>query len=210
MDVADWEPPLAAALERGNVGAARRALDPHVTDRDHRSKILTWIADGTTQESDPAHRLIIDLVDEFGLARAAVSRVLIDERDIEDASQDTLIKVSRGVVGFDAAKSSFTTWLFTLGKHAATDHLRRQQQRPTPGDVGETQRLSSMIATQETVRELVRQLPPHFRAAVELREIQRMSYEEIAEALGLSVSTIRSQVHRGRAALGAMVGNRPT
>lgn len=71
--------------------------------------------------------------------------------------------------------------------------------------MGEALRISSLIASRETVRQLVERLPDNYRQAVELRDIQQLPYAEAARRLGLNVNTVKSHVARGRALLARML-----
>jgi RNA polymerase sigma-70 factor, ECF subfamily len=71
--------------------------------------------------------------------------------------------------------------------------------------VGEAVRISSLISTRETVRQLVQRLPDRYRRAVELRDIERLPYAEAAARLGVNVNTVKSHVARGRALLAGML-----
>jgi DNA-directed RNA polymerase specialized sigma24 family protein len=85
------------------------------------------------------------------------------------------------------------------------DHLRRRRDTRTLDgeDLGEAQRISSLIATREDIRRLVAQLPERHRVVLSLRDVEHLSYAEIAERLALPLNTVRSHIHRARAQLAA-------
>lgn len=203
-----WAGRLRDAVEAGDAGTARR-LAVHVpADRGARDAGLGVLAHLAAAGSALATDVLVTLVDDLGLARAGVRRVLVDEGDVDDVTQDTLVSMTRSIGSF-TGEASFVTWLFTIAKRRAVDHLRRRRATvPLPaGDVGEAVRMSSLIATRESVRAMVARLPSHYRRALELRDIERRPYDEAADLLGLNVNTVKSHVRRGRALLASMVAD---
>lgn len=125
----------------------------------------------------------------------------------------------RGLPRFDG-RSSFSTWAYRVATNATLDELRRRRRRPEPGlpgeddvTVGGTPPASGSPADAVTARVDVNaalaQLPADFRAAVVLRDLCELSYEEIAGALGVPLGTVRSRIARGRAALVPLLGGNP-
>jgi RNA polymerase sigma-70 factor (ECF subfamily) len=203
--VADaWAQRLADTLDAGDVAGARRLAGAVPDDRDERSRGLDALAHRAAAGSTAALELLAELVDELGLARAGVRQVLVDESAVDDVTQDTLVSMAVSIRSF-TGEAGFVTWLFTIAGRRAVDHLRRRRATEplADDDVGEATRISSLISTRETVRQLVRRLPDRYRRAVELRDIERLSYAEAAEHLGLNVNTVKSHVARGRALLAA-------
>lgn len=200
---------LGAALDRGDANAARRQLarlrEGGRTDDAALELLARRAADDPT-----ATELLVEAIDETGLARAAVALVLIDETAIDDVSQDVLIAVARSVGSF-RGDAKFTTWLHGLARNRAVDHLRRQR-ATTPldeHDVGEVERMSSIIASRASARDLVARLPETYREAVALRELEQWSYREIAEHLDRNENTVKAHVSRGRALLATYLGDDP-
>jgi RNA polymerase sigma-70 factor (ECF subfamily) len=197
---------VGAAVDRGDWGAARRVVKEVPDDRGERSAGLDVLAMRAAGGSGAAFELLAELVDELGLARAGVRQVLVDESAVDDVAQDTLVSMATSIGSF-TGEASFVTWLFTIAQRRAVDHLRRRRATEplAPDDVGEALRISSLISTREAVQQLVGKLPDHYRLAVELRDIERLSYVEAAERLGLNVNTVKSHVARGRAVLATML-----
>jgi RNA polymerase sigma-70 factor (ECF subfamily) len=145
---------------------------------------------------------------------ALCRRVLANPEDALDATQEALIAVSRGISSFDG-RSAFTTWLYRVATNAALDELRRRSRRPTPvEDLPEPAATSTGIEDRVGARldvdAALAQLPEEFRVAVVLRDLLDLDYAEIAAALDIPPGTVRSRIARGRAALGEVLGNRPT
>lgn len=201
-----WARRLAAGIDAGDDVAARRVAAHVPANRAARDAGLETLARRAAAGSALATDLLVTVVDDVGLARAGVRRVLVDEAEVDDVTQDTLVSMSRSIGSF-TGEASFVTWLFTIAKRRAADHLRRRQasQPLDPDDVGEAVRMSSLIATRATVRAMVERLPEHYRRAIQLRDIERHPYGEIAELLAVNVNTAKSHVARGRALLARML-----
>lgn len=151
---------------------------------------------------------LLQAVDEHRLANATVRRFLINEQLVEEATQDTLIAVAESIHKF-RSDARFTTWLYAVARNVAVGHLRRMNPE-TPLDAASEsadlgRRLSSVVAERTAIRNAIDALPPHYRDTVMLRDVERRSYEEIAEALGIEVNTVRSRLARGRAMLAAAI-----
>ena len=142
---------------------------------------------------------------------ALTRRLCADPSDAEEAAQDAFLAVWQGLPGF-RGEASFSTWLYRLTANACTDILRRRQRRsgldepldqaealpargPGPQEAAERGELRSAIEAG------LRQLPEDYRTALILREIQQLSYEEIAAATGAELGTVKSRISRGRGLL---------
>ncbi|MEV6303532.1 RNA polymerase sigma factor [Actinoplanes sp. NPDC051861] len=152
-----------------------------------------------------ALRRLLSAISSGRLAHPALRRVLADAADVEDAAQETLIAVSRGIGTF-AGRARFTTWLHRVATNAALDVLRRRDRGGIPSQdlpepalrAGELRRMSSIAATRLDVENAMRLLPDRYREALRLREWEQRSYEEIAAELDLPVNTVRTHISRGR------------
>lgn len=144
---------------------------------------------------------LLAVVDRYRLSRSAVRRLVVDDGDAEEVYQDVLIRVARHIDGF-AGEARFTTWLYTVARNAAIDHLRRQKKvEPLDEDqlMSDAQRISSMIASRADIRAVLDSLPEHYRTVVTLRDVDGLPYEDIAARLDLPLNTVRSRLARGRA-----------
>lgn len=203
-----WARRVGVAVDGGDRGVARRVARDVPGDREERGRGLDALAVRAAGGSGLAFELLAELVDELGLARAGVRQVLVDESAVDDVAQDTLVSMATSIGSF-TGEASFVTWLFTIAQRRAVDHLRRRRATEPLSDdgmdVGEALRISSLISTREAVQQLVGQLPDRYRRAVELRDIERLSYAETAERLAINVNTVKSHVARGRAVLATML-----
>jgi RNA polymerase sigma-70 factor, ECF subfamily len=139
-----------------------------------------------------------------------VSR-LVGDADAPDVAQETFIKAYRALGGFQG-NSAFYTWLYRIGiRPAGQDNLDVADAEL----YGHTEHLSdintpeAMLLSEEIkqkVAEVIVGLPPDLRRAITLRELEGLSYEEIAEVMSCPIGTVRSRIFRAREAIDAVVG----
>jgi len=149
-----------------------------------------------------------------------LSRFIRDPSEIADVAQEAFIKAYRALPQF-RGESAFYTWLYRIAINTAKNHLVASGRRPSsPSEYenedgetfDETDNLSdintpeSMMATREiaeTVNLAIEALPEELRTAIVLREIEGMSYEDIAQSMGCPIGTVRSRIFRAREAIAA-------
>jgi len=147
-----------------------------------------------------------------------LSRFIRDPAEVEDVTQEAFIKAYRALPAF-RGDSAFYTWLYRIGINTAKNYLMAMGRRaPTSTEVeadeaegfeeGEQLRdintpesvlLSNEIA--ETVNSTIESLPEELRKAIQMREIEGMSYEDIAQAMDCPIGTVRSRIFRAREAI---------
>ena len=147
-----------------------------------------------------------------------LSRFIRDPAEVEDVTQEAFIKAYRALPAF-RGDSAFYTWLYRIGINTAKNYLMAMGRRaPTSTekeaeeaegfDEGEQLRdintpesvlLTNEIA--ETVNATIEQLPEELRTAIQMREIEGMSYEDIAKAMDCPIGTVRSRIFRAREAI---------
>jgi RNA polymerase sigma-70 factor (ECF subfamily) len=147
-----------------------------------------------------------------------LSRLIRDAAEVEDVAQEAFIKAYRALPGF-RGESAFYTWLYRIAINTAKNHLVSQGRRaPTSTeteiedaetfDDGEHLRdlntpdamlLSRQVA--DAVNRAIERLPDDLRTAVVLRELEGLSYEEIAETMNCPIGTVRSRIFRAREAI---------
>ena len=150
---------------------------------------------------------------------AVISRYIRDWSEVQDVAQDTFIRAYRAIKNF-RGDAQFSTWLHTIAVNTAKNHLAANNRRP-PGediDVEDAEQFESGLRLRDTdtpERELMRQqleqtvvaaveaLPQDLREAITLREVEGMSYEDIAERMGCPIGTVRSRIFRAREAIDA-------
>jgi RNA polymerase sigma-70 factor (ECF subfamily) len=146
---------------------------------------------------------------------------LVGEGDAPDVAQETLIKAWRALKGFQG-NSAFYTWLYRIGINTAKNHLVSRGRRPSNQDIdmadaeqyGHTEFLSDVDTPEavllseeikDKVTEVIARLPPDLRQAITLRELEGLSYEEIAEVMECPIGTVRSRIFRAREAIDGVV-----
>jgi RNA polymerase sigma-70 factor (ECF subfamily) len=153
-----------------------------------------------------------------------VYRIVNDPADAADTTQDVFLKVFRGMKHFHG-ESSLKTWIYRIALHEAANRRRwwfrhkahetsiepMESDRPGCGEcaiqVALTDRAESPFdhvahhEVQHKVEEELRKVPEPYRTTLILRDLEEMSYEEIAEVLQISLGTVKSRLTRGREAL---------
>jgi RNA polymerase sigma-70 factor (ECF subfamily) len=152
-----------------------------------------------------------------------VMRYVRDPELALDIAQEAFIKAYRALPRF-RGDSAFYTWMYRIAVNTAKNHLAAQRRRPMDveldlqdpeqydlhaklkeTDTPEGVALSNEL--QETVERAIAALPEDLRTAIILRELEGMSYEEIAETMECPVGTVRSRIFRARDAIGKKIGS---
>ncbi|MGH1489543.1 MAG: sigma-70 family RNA polymerase sigma factor [Acidimicrobiales bacterium] len=169
------------------------------------STVVDLVAASAATGSERGLELLLRLVDQLDLAAPAIARLSNNGALIEDIEQEVLVAVSGSIERF-RGDSKFTTWLYALTRNVAIGQLRRLRPEDELAEsdllANKTlRRMSSIVTQREVVREAIDSLPPIFRETVLLRDIEGLSYAEIAKRQGLEINTVRSRLSRGRALL---------
>jgi RNA polymerase sigma-70 factor (ECF subfamily) len=146
-----------------------------------------------------------------------VARLLRDPTEAEDVAQEAFVKAYRALGSF-RGDSAFYTWLYRIAVNTARNAMASRQRRPLDyeadlseseqsavesrmkhGDTPEAAALSDEI--HRTVNRAIADLPEDLRTAIILREVEGLSYEEIAQAMDCPVGTVRSRIFRAREAI---------
>jgi RNA polymerase sigma-70 factor (ECF subfamily) len=148
---------------------------------------------------------------------ALIGRYIADWSEVQDVAQETFIRAYRAIGGF-RGDAQFYTWLHRIAVNTAKNHLVAGHRRP-PGadvDIEDAESYDAGMRLRDTdtpERELMRQqleqtvmraveaLPEDLRLAITLREVDGLSYEEIAQRMDCPIGTVRSRIFRAREAI---------
>ena len=155
------------------------------------------------------------LVTEYEKAVYAIAqRMTGNPEDAADMTQETFIKAYNSLSSF-RGDSKFSVWLYRIANNVCLDFLRSKSRRPTVSlstedddgeetqlDIADESQSPELLLESSLTRDAVRRgldsLPPDYKQILLLREIQGLSYEEIAAALGIESGTVKSRIFRAR------------
>lgn len=146
-----------------------------------------------------------------------ISRFISDHAEVHDVAQDTFIKAYRALPNF-RGESAFYTWIYRIAINTAKNYLTARGRRPPPSDIdsqeaesygvgaplhenASPERLLMRDQLQQVIFDTIEELPDDLKTAITLREIEGMSYEEIADSMDCPVGTVRSRIFRAREAI---------
>jgi RNA polymerase sigma-70 factor (ECF subfamily) len=137
--------------------------------------------------------------------------------DAEDLTQDSFVSVLRRIGSF-RGEASFTTWLYRVVVNEVKMHFRRRKCRPedqtSDGELPERKPNparrtdSQQVIDRLAIEEAMQRLPPGYRTAFELYDVERYKHKEIARLLGCSEGTSKSQLHKARVSLRKLLSAR--
>ena len=153
---------------------------------------------------------------------AVVSRYINDHAEVNDVVQEAFIKAYRALANF-RGESAFYTWMYRIAINTAKNYLVAQGRRLPNVDIeaqeaeqydgaaglkefATPERMLQRDELQQLVFTTIEQLPEDLKTAITLRELEGLSYEEIAEAMSCPVGTVRSRIFRAREAIEKAIG----
>jgi RNA polymerase sigma-70 factor (ECF subfamily) len=197
---------------RTSVVASQRLRGNRLSERDVDAELVARVQAGDKQAFD-----LLVLKYQRKIMRL-LSRMIRDSAEIEDVAQEAFIKAYRALPQF-RGESAFYTWLYRIAINTARNWLAANKRAPsapsafeneegetfnesdvlTDGSNPESEMASRQIA--ETVNKAINDLPEELRNAIVMREIDGMSYEDIAESMNCPIGTVRSRIFRAREAI---------
>ena len=146
-----------------------------------------------------------------------ISRYIHDQSEVLDVAQDAFIKAYRALPNF-RGDSAFYTWLYRIAINTAKNHLVAASRRPPKNDIdaqeaeqfeagsglkeyATPERLALRSELAGTIQNAIEELPEELRVAIVLRELEGLSYDEIASAMECPIGTVRSRIFRARDAI---------
>lgn len=139
-------------------------------------------------------------------------RMTRNAHDAEDLVQETFLRAYRAFDGFTPG-SNIRAWLYTILHRVRTDAFRRSRRSPQTVEMADEGPAvpppqDALAQGGEDLERALASLPDVFRNAVVLRDVEDMSYQEIARILDVPIGTVMSRIHRGRALLRTALGGR--
>jgi len=148
---------------------------------------------------------------------SVISRYISDWSECQDVAQEAFVRAYRAIGSF-RGDSAFYTWLYKIAINTAKNYLVSQGRRPPTDDIevddamlieGDTRLKETATPLHELLRQeieqtvfaTVEQLPEELKTAITLREVDGLSYEEIAEKMKCPIGTVRSRIFRAREAI---------
>jgi RNA polymerase sigma-70 factor (ECF subfamily) len=165
---------------------------------------------------EAAFRVIVDRYEPS--IKGFLHKRLKDEERVEDLTQDTFLRVHRARQRYDASRK-FSTWIYTIASNLLKNEyrnrsrkretsftdLRKESMTGTPprsiefeSDVPDPERIAYQRELREAIRDAIERMDEHHRVPFVMREVEDRTYEEISEAIGVPVGTVKSRLFRAR------------
>ena len=155
----------------------------------------------------------------YSAVHAVCHRMVLSREGADDAVQNALIAIVKGLPRFDG-RAAVSTWVYRIATNAAIDEIRRVKRQPRTTEITETTQprtssghevdpineLEDRLDRSSLVASALARVPEEFRAALVLRFVADLDYNEIAEALNIPVGTVRSRLARGRKLMAEYLG----
>lgn len=152
---------------------------------------------------------------------AIISRFINDPAEVHDVAQDTFIKAYKALPNF-RGDSQFYTWVYRIAINTSKNYLTARDRRPPASDIDSQEAESFVLSSgltenaspekllmkeqlQQAIFNTIEGLQEDLKVAITLREVDGLSYEEIADSMGCPVGTVRSRIFRAREAIDQVI-----
>lgn len=222
---ADQTPGKTVVGEGTFAAAARRRAEEHMSARTQEVALDRVLVDRFRNGDSAAFDEMVTR--HWDRIYSMVHQLLRNQQDAEEVTQDAFIRAHRGLANF-RGDSAFSTWLYQIATNLARNRYwywwRRKRDRTVSFDqplgedndtplaeifVGDAETPGELTSTQELVDRIaagMEKLSARHREVLVLRNVKNLSYEEIAEILGISVGTVKSRIARARDSLRKLIG----
>jgi RNA polymerase sigma-70 factor (ECF subfamily) len=189
----------------------RRRRPSNTEERREEAKQDSALVDQVRRGDEQAFRRLVERHHRRAFAIAVA--LVRDEQDALEVVQEAFLKVHRGLHRFHGG-SSFFTWLYRIVTNVAIDHMRKPARRDAElteahgfsgvaplvsgGDVGDPSWAARQSELRQRIERELAALPPSHRGVIMMREVEGMSYEEMADAMQVSKGTIMSRLFHAR------------
>lgn len=152
-----------------------------------------------------------ELVEQYqGLVYGLVARSLSDPSRAEEVAQEVFLRVHRGLPYF-RGDARLSTWIYRIAANAVAAERTAPRTEPLEGtgerprEFGARDRRFDDLVMRDRVEKALRRLPPHYRVLISGHYMKGMKYEDLAEALGLPLGTVKTHLHRAKRQLRALL-----
>jgi RNA polymerase sigma-70 factor (ECF subfamily) len=149
-------------------------------------------------------RAFRELVERYkGLVFALVARSIPDAGRAEEVAQDVFVRVYRGLPAF-RGDSRVSTWIYRIAVNLLAAERRQPSTEPlegtgeVPREFGTTDRAFDEVTLRDRMEKALQRLPVHYQVLINGHYLKGMRYEELAEALGLPLGTVKTHLHRAK------------
>lgn len=196
----------------------RRALDGRLPRRELDRLLDDLLVDGAAGDGDALEQVAV-LIYDLPTIRSTIGRVLFAPDDVDDALQDTVLAIVAGAAAHRPGCGA-TARIDAVARFKALDVLDRKRRaagrsKPesktepgSPVEPDDVAAFSSLLANRLDLEALLDRLPERLAEVVRLRDVEQLSYDDIAERLDLKLNTVKSRLARGRARLAPLVERR--
>ncbi len=193
--------------------------DEKPSSREEDYALIDIIREGNRYQQQQAFKKLLSKY--RGQIYNLILKIVHNPNEVEDLVQETFSKTFNSIANFNK-EYAFSTWLYRIATNSSIDYLRKRRLKTfsidnpiktkddeytveIPDSSDEPEKNVMQSQRDALVREAIEQLPPKYRAVIEMRHLQELSYEEIAEQLKIPLGTVKAHIFRAREMLYKML-----